>query len=97
MKLLSLYLPFPWEVFMNDTLSWVDQLSPVLFWDVNRNTIDAVRHARWLIERVLEKGQWEDWILLWDNLGKETISSLSEGLCLDPKARNFLEHWLCRP
>jgi len=81
---------------MKGTLSWSDRLSPILFWDVDKKTIDPVKHRRWLIERVLEKGQWEDWILLRDNVGKEDLAAESVHLHVDPKARNFLEIYLCK-
>lgn len=81
---------------MKGTLSWCDQLSPILFWDVDRTTIDTVKHARWLMERILEKGQWEDWILLRDNMGRETLGEHLDELHVDPKARNFIERYLCR-
>lgn len=81
---------------MKGTLSWSDGLSPILFWDVDRKTIDPVKHARWLIERVLEKGQWEDWILLRDNMGKDAIAQQAANLHIDPKARNFLQRYLCK-
>ncbi len=81
---------------MGGTSSWTDRLSPLLFWDVDQNNIDAAKHARWILERVLERGQWEDWLLLVDNLGNDTIASLAQELHVDYKARNFLEHWLCR-
>lgn len=81
---------------MNAASSWVSNLSPVLFWDVDQSKVDPTAHARWLLERVLERGQWEDWLLVRDHLGREKISALSDRLVLDPKARNFLRHWLCR-
>lgn len=74
--------------------SWCDQLSPILFWDVDRKTVDPGTHARWLIERVLEKGQWEDWLLLRDNMGRDAIAKEEARLHIDPKARNFLERYL---
>jgi len=81
---------------MKGTLSWSDRLSPILFLFLDRKTIDPVKHRRWLIERVLEKGQWEDWILLRDNVGKEDLAAEAVHLHVDPKARNFLEIYLCK-
>lgn len=81
---------------MKRTRSWSDGLSPILFWDVDRKTIDPVKHERWLIERVLEKGQWEDWILLRDNMGKDALAKQAAHVHIDPKARNFLERYLCK-
>ena len=76
--------------------TWVDQLSKELFWDVDQSQVRADDHARWLLERVLQRGRWEDWLAVRDHYGKETIRRLSSALRLDPKARNFLDIY-CQP
>jgi len=37
------------------------KLSKALFWDTDYNTIDYEKHARFVIERVLTRGNWNDW------------------------------------
>jgi hypothetical protein len=37
--------------------SWINNLSPELFWDVSRKEVDPERNERWLIERVLQRGK----------------------------------------
>ena len=76
--------------------SWINNLSGELFWDVNRATVREDLHAKWLLERVLERGRWEDWILVRDNLGRERITALAPSLRLDPKSQNFLNIY-CGP
>ena len=39
---------------------FIQTLSPELFWDVDRGTIDENAHRRYVIERVLECGELSD-------------------------------------
>jgi hypothetical protein len=73
---------------------WFEQLSPELFWDVDQTQVQADLHTRWLLERVLERGRWEDWTLVRDHLGKETIRKSAASLRLDDKSKNFLNLYL---
>jgi len=77
-------------------MDWLKKLSAELFWDTRITSIDPDRNARWLIERVLERGQWEDWLLLRDNLGRDVLAREAPRLRLQPRERNFLENYLCR-
>ena len=36
----------------------------VAFWDVDGATLDFSQHAEWIIDRVLQLGQWDDWVAL---------------------------------
>jgi hypothetical protein len=71
----------------------VAQLSDSLFWDVDKASVDPGRNARWLVERVLERGRWEDWLVLRSLYGKERLSELSPTLRLDEKTAHFLALW----
>ncbi len=71
--------------------SWINNLSPELFWDVLQSEINPEKHERWLVERVLQRGRWEDWLLVRANYGKNRLRNLSPQLKLDPKAENFLK------
>ena len=68
----------------------VGQLSPVLFWDVDQRGVDTKKNARWLVERVLQRGTWEDWLLLRKLYGKAELRLLAPRLKLDAKSANFL-------
>ena len=68
----------------------VSNLSEYLFWDTNKEQIDPEIHSRWLIERVLQKGRWEDWLLIRDYYGKSRLKSIRPALRLDDKTDNFL-------
>jgi hypothetical protein len=75
--------------------TWIEQLSPDLFWDVTRAEIDPKKHNRWLIERVVQRGRWEDWEIIRSHYDKQEICGLAEQLRLDPKSANFLDLY-CR-
>ena len=46
----------------------IQGFSDYIFWDVDRSSIDPVANAPYIVQRVLEYGQYEDWkhlLLLW--------------------------------
>lgn len=62
-----------------------------LFWDVPPSSIDFDIHARFVIERVLERGSVDDWLMLLDLYGKKRIcEEVVHIRSLDPKSLNFL-------
>ena len=62
-----------------------------LFWDVDKNSIDLVQNAPYVIKRVLEYGQIGDWKLLLDYYGLERIVSITKNLrSLEPRALAFV-------
>ncbi|MFP4180643.1 MAG: DUF6922 domain-containing protein [Spirochaetaceae bacterium] len=74
--------------------AWVDKLSNILFWDVDRNSVDPEKHIRWIIERILEKGDYQDWVILKNSVTKEEMRKEFERLRVDPKAKNFLKRYI---
>lgn len=72
----------------------VSQLSPELFWDVAQHEVDPIRHRKWLLERVLERGKWEDWLAVSRALGDEELKNWAPRLRISPKSQNFLQVWL---
>lgn len=48
-------------------------LRKTLFWDVDPDTIDYQKHARFVIERVLTRGNLDDWLELRDFYGLNRI------------------------
>ncbi|MBN1647634.1 MAG: hypothetical protein JW874_06345 [Spirochaetales bacterium] len=71
-------------------LTWISKLSPDLFWDTDQSQLDPEKHARWLLERVLHRGRWEDWLLIKKHYSKTKMKTLSPHLRLDGKSRQFL-------
>jgi hypothetical protein len=55
---------------------YISRLSPTLFWDVDRETVDVARNERWLVIREV--------------YGKTGLKRLMPTLRLDPKSTNFL-------
>jgi hypothetical protein len=67
------------------------QLSPHLFWDVDRKKIDFSKNKKWLIHRVLEYGLLKDWVLIYKYYGIEEIAQIVIQLKdLDKKSISFI-------
>lgn len=76
----------------------VQGLSEHLFWDVDRDSIDAEKHASWLVQRVLEKGRWSDWQKLVATYGRNRLADLVTDLrSLEPRAFAFCRAWFDLP
>jgi hypothetical protein len=43
---------------------------------------------------VLERGRWEDWLLLSREFGHRELTSWAPRLKISPKSRHFLQVWL---
>jgi hypothetical protein len=70
---------------------YIREFSDIIFWDAVRNHIDLVRHAPYVVQRVLEYGQIKDWELLLSYYGLEKIASISKNLrTLEPRALAFI-------
>jgi hypothetical protein len=49
------------------------------------------KHARYIVERVLDYGDWEDWLLIREYYGLEKIKELALGIrSLFPKSLSFI-------
>ena len=73
------------------SVSYISQLSPVLFWDIDREHMDVEAHSAGLIQRVLEYGTLQDWRLTRDYYGMDRIVADCKRLrTLDPMALSFV-------
>ena len=73
------------------THSYISQLSPVLFWDLDRDKMDVEQYSAGLIQRVLEHGTLQDWRLTRDYYGMDRIVADCKRLrTLDPMALSFI-------
>ena len=73
------------------SVSYISQLSPVLFWDIDREHMDVEAHSAGLIQRVLEYGTLQDWRLTRDYYGMDRIVADCKRLrSLDPMALSFV-------
>jgi len=69
----------------------ISDFSPHLFWDVDPSKLDLERSAAYIVEKVLEYGLMEDWVLLKKIYGLERIKDISlEIRYLSPIAHNFM-------
>lgn len=74
---------------MDDSLIY--ELSEYLFWDVDRTTVDIEANASFVIKRVLELGQLDDWYKLVAYYGLDRILDVSKKMrALDSKALSFI-------
>ena len=55
----------------------ISDFSPHLFWDVDPSKLDLERSAAYIVEKVLEYGLMEDWVLLKKIYGLERIKVIS--------------------
>ena len=79
------------QIFNMSTQSYISQLSPVLFWDMDKENMDVERHSAGLIQRVLERGNLQDWRLTRDFYGMDRIVADCKRLrTLDPMALSFI-------
>ena len=73
------------------TESYIEKLSDVLFWDMDKSLVDVEAHSAGLIQRVLEYGTLQDWRLTRDFFGMDRIVSDCKQLrTLDPMALSFV-------
>ena len=53
--------------------AWVRLRQSPAFWDVDVRTLDPNRHAAWIIDRILQFGQWDEWMALFHLYDSRTI------------------------
>lgn len=69
----------------------LNNLSDVLFWDVDKSQADMERYPAFIIQRVLEYGDWQDWKLLLAYYGLNRIVDVCKQLrTLDPVCLSFI-------
>ncbi len=62
-----------------------------LFWDVDTKNLDIDIHVRFIIERVITRGNIDDWIMVLKLYGKKKIrNEIISIRSLDPKTVNYL-------
>ncbi len=57
---------------MNPT-AFTQQLSDHLFWDVDRSSVDAEKHRKFIIPRIMDRGTLDDVQAAWRYYGEEKI------------------------
>jgi len=80
---------------MSDTKANIPlDLPPHLFWDTSFEDIDQQAHARFIIERVVTRGDYASWKKIRAHFGDELIKGeVIHMKGLDPKTLHFLAHF----
>ena len=74
------------------------KLNKTLFWDIDFETIDYQKHIRFVIERVLTRGNLSDWFELKKQYDLEQIKNeIIEIRFLDEKTLNFCSYLFNTP
>ena len=55
----------------------ITQFSFNLFWDADPADLDMDKHKAYIVDRVLERGRWEDWLLIRNYYGLEKIKEIA--------------------
>lgn len=53
----------------------IGRIRPGLFWDKDIARLDAEVHAQYIIERVAERGTWEEMKDVWEYYGPECVKA----------------------
>ncbi|WP_321480243.1 DUF6922 domain-containing protein [uncultured Bacteroides sp.] len=76
---------------MNGKMITINDFSPYLFWDVDKEAIDMNMHASYIIKRVLEYGQLNDWHLIRDFYSLSVIVEKAKSFReLEPRALSYI-------
>ena len=76
---------------IDKTKTIMNKLSPHLFWDVYMEKIGLDRSMRYIINRVLEYGLIEDWVIIYKHYGIDQIADIAMQLKdLDDKTLSFI-------
>ena len=91
MRISNILCNFARKIEKMSTRTYISQLSPVLFWDMDKENLDTEQHSAGLIQRVLEHGTLQDWRLTRDYYGLDRIVADCKLLrTLDPMALSFI-------
>lgn len=76
---------------MNNFSEQLAKYSPHLFWDVDAMQLDEEKHKQFIIQRVLQYGLMEDWIVLRQSIQIEEIAGIAANIKdLDDKSCSFI-------
>jgi hypothetical protein len=69
----------------------LQSLSGHLFWDVERSAVDMDTHEKFIVQRVLEYGLLEDWVIIKKYYGIAELARIGSSLrSLEDRAWSFL-------
>jgi hypothetical protein len=65
--------------------------SPNLFWDIDLAALDMEKHAPYIVERILDHGQMDDWRFIRRYYGLERLKAIALGIrSMSPKSLSFI-------
>lgn len=68
----------------------LSDLSPTLFWDVDKTQIDFELHATHIVDKVMQRGTWEDFTKIIAYYGRERVGEIVKNLrFLDKQTLQF--------
>jgi hypothetical protein len=83
---------------MNEKKNIYQSFSTNLFWDIEPSDLDMEKHAEYIVGRVLDYGDWKDWLFIRDYYGIEQIKKIALGLrSLERKSLAFISTITCIP
>jgi len=69
----------------------METFSTNLFWDIDPSTLDMEKHAKYIVERVLDHGSWEDWLLIRNYYGIDKLREIALGIrSMERKSLSFI-------
>jgi hypothetical protein len=77
---------------------FLQRLSPHLFWDVERQTLDAETHQQWLVERIVQRGFLADWHECLRHYGHDRVKqAVMQARFLDKKTLSYCSVYFNTP
>ncbi|MFO7822269.1 MAG: hypothetical protein R6V56_09490 [Lentisphaeria bacterium] len=74
-------------------MSIIDKLPARLFWDIDHKKLDSEKHKRFIITRVMERGDIEDVQAIWNKYSHDKIrEALTTARYLSPKTTAFFSN-----
>ncbi|MDR3267036.1 MAG: hypothetical protein LBT24_05650 [Tannerella sp.] len=67
------------------------KFSANLFWDANPDDLDLNKHKTYVVGRVLDYGEWSDWLAIKDLYGMEELKNIALRIrTMFPKSLSFI-------
>jgi len=67
------------------------KFSENLFWDVDENELDMDKHKEFILERVLDYGFMEDWLVIKEHYSLTQLAEIAKNIrSLMPKSLSFI-------
>jgi hypothetical protein len=69
----------------------LNQFTKNLFWDADPDDLDLEKHKNYIVGRVLDYGEWNDWLFIRSYYGIEIIKDTATSIrSMFPKSLSFI-------